>query len=243
MSQAAIAPPPTLPALRRLAALGTFDEAAGAALHEAARRARRISVRHELLSEGKPVMEPQILLSGWAARIRILPDGRRQIMGLLLPGDLIGHCYQPQPLATSTIMALTDLEICSAPSAQDFPSLECVYATSHALDEAFLLAQITRLGRMNASERLADLFLELFERLSMAGLTRGNAFEHPLTQELVADVTGLTPVHVNRVVKTMRQDDEALWAAGYLVLSDPQALASRIGWAPFRVSLSMHPRR
>lgn len=243
MSQATLAPPPAIPAFRRLAALAPFDAPADSALRDAARRARRIPIRQELLSEGKPVMDPQILLSGWAARTRILPDGRRQIMGLLLPGDLIGHCYQPQPLATSTIVALTDLEICPAPSAEDFPSLSCAYAISHALDESFLLAQITRLGRMNAYERLADLFLELLERLSMAGLTSEGAFDHPLTQELVADVTGLTPVHVNRVVKTMRQDGEVLWAAGYLVLSAPQALASRIGWAPFRVSLSMPQRQ
>lgn len=243
MSQLALAPSSTIPASRRLAMLAPFDEQADVALRDAARRARRIPFRHELLSEGKPVMDPHILLSGWAARTRILPDGRRQIMGLLLPGDLIGHCYQAQPLATSTIVALTDLEICPAPSAEDFPSLSRAYGVSHALEEAFLLAQITRLGRMNAYERLADLFLELFDRLSMAGLTDEGGFDHPLTQELVADVTGLTPVHVNRVVKTMRQRGEVLWATGHLVLSAPGTLASRIGWAPFRVSLSMPQRQ
>lgn len=212
------------------------------ALEDAARRARRVPVRHELFSEGKPIGEPQLLAKGWMARMRLLPDGRRQILGLILPGDLIGHCYQPQPLATSSVVALTDLELWPAPAAGCDESLGQAYAISHSLDEAFLLAQITRLGRMNAYERLADLFLELFERLAMAGLTRGSAFDHPLTQELVADVTGLTSVHVNRVLKTMRQNRDAEWSTGALRLADPLVLADRIGWVPLRVSATMRRR-
>lgn len=235
-------PGPAAP-IRRLDALVGLDDAAVAAIGEAARRMRRIAVRHELFSEGKPIGEPQLLLNGWAARVRLLPDGRRQILALLLPGDLIGHCYQPAPLAASSVVALTDLEMCPAPAVEDSPSLRNAYAVSHALDEAYLLAQITRLGRMSAYERLADLFLELLERLSLAGMTHGNGFHHPLTQELVADVTGLTSVHVNRVVKTMRQNGDTEWLTGHLKLSDPLVLADRIGWAPFRISQVARPRR
>lgn len=243
MNLAATVSPGAAAPIRRLHALSSLDEAAVAALGEAARRTRRIPIRHELFSEGKPIGEPHLLLSGWAARVRLLPDGRRQILALLLPGDLIGHCYQPQPLAASSVVALTDLELCPAPAADGNASLRHAYAVSHALDEAYLLAQITRLGRMSAYERLADLFLELLERLSLAGMARGHAFHHPLTQELVADVTGLTSVHVNRVVKTMRHNGEAEWLTGHLTLADPPLLADRIGWVPFRISQVTRARR
>jgi len=225
--------------IRRFDAIMPLDEAAIAALHDAARRTRRVSAHHELLTEGTAISEPMILLNGWAARVRILPDGRRQILSLLLPGDMVGHCYQPQPLAVSSVVALTATDLCPAPSSDDVPSLRHVYALSHALDEAFLLAQVTRLGRMSAYERLADLFLELLERLSLSGNARNNGFDHPLTQELVADVTGLTPVHVNRVVKRLRHREEADWHTGYLTLRDPDALRRRIGRAPFQISQAM----
>jgi len=229
-------------AIRRFDAIMPLDEGAIAALHEAARRPRRVSAHHELLTEGTAISEPHILLSGWGARVRILPDGRRQILSLLLPGDMIGHCYQPQPLAITSVVALTAIDLCPAPSTDEVESLRHVYAISHALDEAFLLAQITRLGRMSAYERLADLFLELLERLSLSGNAQHNAFDHPLTQELVADVTGLTPVHVNRVVKRLRHRDEPDWHTGYLTLSDPDALRRRIGRTPFQISQAMRRR-
>jgi len=223
-------------AVHRLSKLTLLDEASARALNKAGQRCRITPGQHELCAEGKAVGEPQLILSGWAARVRIVPNGGRQILGLLLPGDLIGHCYQPQPVALSSVIALTELMTCKAPAPEQEDSLRCAYAMSHAFDEAYLLAQITRLGRMNASDRLADLFLELLERLALAGLAPGYTFHHPLTQELVADMTGLTTVHVNRTLKTMRRDGDANWSSGQLTLSNPAALAHRIGRTPTRVA-------
>jgi CRP-like cAMP-binding protein len=223
-------------AVHRLSKLAPLDESAIRALNKAGPRARIVPVHHELFGEGKAMGEPQLILSGWAARVRILPDGGRQILGLLLPGDLIGHCYQPHPVAVSAVVALTDLMICKAPPSENHETLRDAYAVSHAFDEAYLLAQITRLGRMNASDRLADLFLELLERLALAGLAPGYTFHHPLTQEMVADMTGLTTVHVNRTLRAMRRDNEANWSAGQLTLIDPAALAQRVGRSPTRVT-------
>lgn len=222
--------------VRRLRALGPLDQAAVRMLAKATQKSRTVPAHHEILVEGKPIGEPYLILDGWAARVRILADGRRQILGLLLPEDLAGHCYQARPLAVSSIVTLTDVELCPAPPSDTNASLCQAYAVSHALDEAHLLAQITRLGRMNAYERLADLFLELLERLSLAGRAVGNRFAHPLTQELVADVTGLTTVHVNRTLRAMRRDGEANWGAGHLELLDPAGLSARIGRGPTKVT-------
>ena len=228
------------PAVTRLAALAPLDgEDMAALLTAAAGSARRIPARREVLGEGQPVPQAQILLSGWACRVQMLTDGRRQIVSLMLPGDLIGMCRQRDPLASSAILALTDVATCLAPEpreGQRGSGLAEAYALSGALDEAYLLRNITRLGRLSAYERTADLLLEIHERLTLAGIANGNMFPMPLTQEMLADALGLTSVHVNRTLQTMRRDGSVSLRAGTAVLSDPARLASMVDHRPLRVT-------
>lgn len=94
------------PAIRRLTMLSPLSSETLDVLAEAAERARIVRYRRKLLSEGKMIGEPLIIVAGWAARTRILPDGRRQFLSFLLPGDLIGMCRQQRPLAVSSVIAL-----------------------------------------------------------------------------------------------------------------------------------------
>lgn len=219
--------------LSRLTALGSDDLAL---VQAAARDARFVRARTELMREGQEVGEPRLIVSGWAARARLLPDGRRQLLSFVLPGDLIGLCRHAQPLAASTIIALTDLTLCAAPPTDRSPALAEAYAVSHALDEANLLSQVVRLGRLNAHERIADLLLELHDRLDLAGLVSQGSFELPLTQELLADAVGLTPVHVNRMLQQMRAQNELSWKGGRATLMNPVALARSVSRVPVRIS-------
>lgn len=223
-----------VPALRRLAALAPLDGQADRALIDAATRSRNFKPGRELLTDGAPVPGPLLILSGWAARARILVDGRRQIMSLILPGDLIGNCRQNCPLAVSSIIALSPLTLCAAPAVT--PALAQAYAVSHALDEAYLLAQITRLGRLSAEERLIDLMLEVRERLALCGLVADDSFVWPLTQSALADVLGLTPVHVNRTLQQLRGRNDVTLSGGRLHLRDPLQLAKRVGHITARVT-------
>lgn len=224
------------PAMQRLGQLARLGAADMAMLDAAMRERHRVAPRGELLRERQPIARAKLLLSGWAARVRVLGDGRRQFMSMLLPGDLIGHCRQARPLAASTVIALTEVQWCHAPDAEPDSGLASAYAASGAFEEAMLLAQITRLGRMTAAERICDLMLELHARLAMAGLTRGNSYELPLTQEALGDTLGLTSVHVNRVVQGLRRDGDLQWKSGCVTLADPQALAAKIGRVEIAVS-------
>ncbi|HWV11718.1 MAG TPA: Crp/Fnr family transcriptional regulator [Sphingobium sp.] len=226
---------PVHPAIRRLAALAQLDAPARAALAAAALRSRSLKPGRELLAEGARIANPLLILDGWAARARFLTDGRRQIMSLLLPGDLIGNCHHSRPLSVSTIVALSPLIICAAPSSSS-PSLDEAYHVSHALDEAYLLAQITRLGRLSAEERLADLMLELRDRLSLCGLVSDGGFAWPLTQSALADALGLTPVHVNRTLQQLRRRGDVILQAGRLQLTNPADLIQRVGHNSPRVT-------
>ncbi|KQN92817.1 cyclic nucleotide-binding protein [Sphingomonas sp. Leaf231] len=224
------------PALTRLMALTSLDAPAVAALNDALAHAHPIRVRRDVITEGREIAEPLLLLSGWAARVRLLPDGRRQFLSFLLPGDLIGWCDHPYALAVSTVVAMSDVTVCPLPPAETGTPLHAAYAISRAMDEGHLLAQITRLGRLNAQERISDLLLELHERLTLNGTANSNGFDLPLTQETLADALGLTSVHVNRMLQQARREGDLQWRVGHVRLSDPAGLARKIGHAPVRVS-------
>lgn len=224
------------PAVRRLNALAPLAESARGAIEAALQQTVSIPIRRDLLTEGKPTGAPRIIVQGWAARVRIQVDGRRQFLSFLLPGDLIGLCAHPDPLATSTVTALTPLKVCPAPAAETCPTLATAYAMSAATEEAYLLDQIARLGRLHALERILSLLLEFDERLDLAGLAHGGTFEIPLTQEQMADALGLTSVHVNRMLQQARREAKLQWTGRSVTIHDPALLAKQIGRAPVRVS-------
>lgn len=224
------------PALLRLARLAPLASEERAAVAAALGEQRRVAQRRELVSEGREIVEPLLLIAGWAARVRLLSDGRRQFLSFLLPGDLVGTSGQSRPLAVSTVVALTDVVCCPAPPADGLPGLTEAYAVSRALEEGHLLHQIVRLGRLNAQDRIADLMLELHGRLTLAGLADRNGFTFPLTQEVLADALGLTSVHVNRMLQALRRSGDLESRNGYIVIPDPQGLTSKIGRRPVRVT-------
>ncbi|WP_343526066.1 Crp/Fnr family transcriptional regulator [Sphingomonas sp.] len=216
-------------AIRRLSSLTTLNGADIALLHGAAANPRTYPVRHTFLTFGRPVAEPLLVLQGWAARVRVLPDGRRQFMSFYLPGEVIGNVHQDMPIASATVVALTECVVCVAPAAPTGSGLAQAYAIGDALHEAYLLGHVVQLGRLNAQERISDFLLEIYERLSLAGLTMSGSFEMPLTQEMLADALGLTPVHVNRMIQQARRDGELMWKSGRILLRDPERTARTIG--------------
>lgn len=227
------------PVLKRFRALTPLDQTAVAALQEATERSFAVAVRQELLHEGREIERPLLLVRGWAARTRCLEDGRRQIINFIVPGDLIGFTGLENALAPSTVTALTDAVACVAPDPALCASLANAYAISRAMDESHLLGQITRLGRLNAHERIQDLLLELLERLELAGLAANGRYSIPLTQEALADALGLTPVHVNRMLQQARQAGQLSWQGGVVVLHDPKAIRRKVGRLKVRVSRAL----
>jgi CRP-like cAMP-binding protein len=224
--------------LMRLRGLAPLSSTAQSALVEAMARPRNFLARQEIERAGDPAGEPRAIASGWACRMRGFSDGRRQILSLLLPGDLIGLGRQRAPLARSTILALTPVMVGAVPR-PDMPGAEDLadaYAISEALDEAYLLAQIGRVGRMTAYERVAELMMELHARLGRAGLAEGSSFAMPLTQEMLADMLGLTSVHVNRTLRSLRHDGLMTIHGGMVTIHDMDRLAAQIGYQPPAIS-------
>ncbi|HEY4030505.1 MAG TPA: Crp/Fnr family transcriptional regulator [Caulobacteraceae bacterium] len=183
----------------------------------------------ELNGEPCAMPRPRFLLTGWAARMRWLSDGRRQIMGFILPGEAIGVCLRPHPMALAATVALTSLiTVDAAPVLEAMhhpnqaPGLVEALRVASAMDEAMLLDQVVRLGRQTAFERICHLLLELRDRLGDVGLVHNGSFPLPLTQEVMADATGLSVVHVNRILQQLRRKKLLDLRAGHATLLDPE---------------------
>lgn len=219
----------------RLSRLARLDDDELRAVRQAASFPQRLPAHRELVAEGAPAGEPHILLEGWMGRIRHFSDGRRQILSFILPGDRLGVGQQNQPRAAATVTALTPVLLCRAPqprSGRVGAGLAEAYAMSAALEEQYMLRQIARIGRLSAHERLIDWMLEMYDRLELAGLAEADAFPMPLTQEALADALGLTSVHVNRTLQSMRRERLIEFRSGVIQLSDPRQLANMVDYRP-----------
>ncbi|MDP3274996.1 MAG: Crp/Fnr family transcriptional regulator [Deltaproteobacteria bacterium] len=190
------------------------------------------SAGSEFHGEGVTAQRPRFLVSGWAARVRWLSDGRRQILSFLMPGDAIGLDRRATPMNSAMTIALTDVRSLDATPLsralhspdQCWSDLREAMATAAAVNEAYLLDQIVRLGRQTAYERLCHTLLELRHRLETVGLATENSLALPLTQEMLADATGLSIVHVNRVLQQLRREKMLELRGGRLNLLNRQQM-------------------
>lgn len=175
-----------------------------------------------LAHEGEGSMT-RFIVSGWAARVRALRDGRRQIIDVHVPGDWIGHAGHPLLRTTTRTVALSPLRTIQTLDVQrewSDRSREPVLSTALGLiaaeDQQFAQNQVVRLGRQTAYERIAHWLAELHYRLSARGEAAAGSFVFPLTQEAIADVVGLSVVHVNRTLQEMRRQGRIELRSGRL---------------------------
>jgi CRP-like cAMP-binding protein len=182
----------------------------------------------------RSVEHPGVIVSGWAAAARSLLDGRRQILQIFLPGDVLGlSALHLDGIVALTSVTTTDAGPLAAALAAGDPAhlaLRLAWERAQAARQRQLLNHIVRLGRLSAHERTAHLLLELVERHRRAGLSDGRRIPWPLTQETLADVLGLSVVHVNRILQQLRRENMIALRAGQLVLPDADRLAAMAVW-------------
>ena len=197
---------------------------------------RTVPAKQDILSEGERPDHVHVICEGWAARYKTLPSGARQIVAFLIPGDfcdlhvaILGHMDHG-------IVALTRCRVAYIPSAEldaltsDHNGLTKALWWATLVDEGVLREWILNVGRRNAMERIAHLLCETHVRMKMVGLVDGDRFALPLTQEQLADATGLTPVHVNRTLQRLRSDNLIEIGSGTLTIPDVSALREAAGF-------------
>lgn len=219
--------------LRRLSGYVPLAAEETALLHQLAARPVLVPARTELVRDGEAAPRPQVLLEGWACRQRLLADGRRQIVVVLLPGDLIGLDQRRRPLPFGSVTTLTPAQVCEAGALREAAAgrgkeagLAAALRQAREMEEIWLVNQVVRLGRQTAYERVAHFLLELRERLAAVDRVQENRFSFPITQEVLADALGLSVVHMNRTMQQLRRDGLVEQRATAITLRDVPALVS-----------------
>ncbi len=205
----------------------------------------------KVLSKGQSLTKRDdtlsLVLTGWACRYKILDDGRRQITSFILPGDFtsIRAClFGVSDFETETLTACNVVKISAHKLINLFkehPRLAAALTWGAAREGAMMTERVVSLGRRNAKERMAHLFLELQWRLQNVGMQDGQVNEFPITQDIIADCLGLSIVHVNRTLQEMRKEDLLLCRKGHILLKDPQRLGEICSFDSQHLGGKMHP--
>lgn len=196
----------------------------------------RIPAGQELVHEGQTGHSAYILQSGWACSYKLLADGGRQIINFPLPGDFLGLRSVLLRTSDHAFAALTDIVVSSVSGPRmlevfnDNPRLAAAVLWAASRDEAMVVEHLVNIGRRSAIERTAHFFLELFERLRLVELATSKGFACPLNQYVLADALGLSAIHINRVLRQLRERQLLTLKGRRVVVHDLAALKVLAGF-------------
>jgi CRP-like cAMP-binding protein len=155
-----------------------------------------------------------------------LKDGQRQIIEFKIPGDFLGLRSVLLHVSDQSIEPITDIEVSEFHASDllgtfaQMPRLATAILWAASRDEAMVVEHLVNIGRRDAAERMASFLLELGSRLMLVGLGSREGFKCPLTQYLMADAIGLSAVHVNRVLRQLREDGLVTFRDGFVAFDD-----------------------
>jgi CRP/FNR family transcriptional regulator, anaerobic regulatory protein len=181
------------------------------------------------------------MVSGWADLHQDMPDGRRHISRFLLPGALFGVTPKGARYSHGA-STITTASICAIPWArmdtlrQLYPTLNERFIWMLEQDAQMVADSLTVIAQGSSLERVAGILWDLAERIcAPAAVLQDRALKAPLTQRLIADATGLTAIHVNRVIRRLREQGLVTLHDGVLIVEDPGRLAevANSGAKPF----------
>lgn len=218
------------PLTRKLSCFGGLSQDDLALFTALLRRKRNICAGQALIHEGEKTGAAYALVQGWCCSYKILRDGERQIVDIQIPGDFIGLRSILFHTSDHSTQALTPIEVCeiNAPdmlgSLARRPRLATAVLWAISRDEAVMAEHLVNLGRRSADVRMAHFLLELGARLQLVGLGSKTGFDCPLTQYHLADALGLSAVHVNRVLRQLREDGMLTFQKGRVSFDNLEAL-------------------
>jgi CRP-like cAMP-binding protein len=195
--------------LERFTSLSADDKAA---IAHAIRKTREIRPNHDIISEDDTPSHVHLMLEGWSARYKVVPDGARQITAFLIPGDFCDLHVTILKRMDHGIVALTRATVAYIDHEEmktlthERPELTRAFWWATLVDEGVLRNWIVNIGRRDAFQGVAHLMCELHVRMRNVGLVEDGAFHMPVTQEELADSLGITAVHVNRVLQRLRSE-------------------------------------
>lgn len=184
-----------------------------------------------ILLEGSNSPQLYTVLKGMGTRYTTLENGRRQVINFLFPGDFAGLQASLMGEMKHSVEASTSMTLCVFRRAalyelfQHHPERAYDLTWIAAVEEHFLGETIASLGQRDASQRIAWALVRIFERLKSVGMDVKDTVPLPYRQQDLADALGLSLVHTNKMLKTLRESKLAQWQNGMLKVRNLPALA------------------
>lgn len=203
---------PLEPMLRKLEYYHALANDDCAALMALPFRVRTVERYHFVIRERDVAKHACALLKGFAVRTKMVANGNRQIVSIHMKGEIVDLQNSLLNVADHSVQMLTSGRIAMIPRDDLFrlaferPAIGRALWADTMVDASIYREWIANIGRRDARTRIAHLFCEFSLRLKVAGLGDGTGYELPMTQEQLADATGLTSVHVNRTIKALQKD-------------------------------------
>jgi CRP-like cAMP-binding protein len=218
------------PFARKLAAFVALSDLDLSAMSDVYKRRRKFPVGRDMMHQGQTDQPAYIVASGWVCSYKMLPGGSRQIVDIQIPGDFLGLrsvLFRTSDRNAVPITPVEASEVLSADLLTAFdktPRLATAVLWAASRDEAMVVEHLVSLGRRDAKERTVHFLLELGARLRLVGMGDKSGFKCPMSQYLLADSLGLSAVHINRVLRELREAELMTFAAGRVTFHDYDAL-------------------
>ena len=234
--------------LLKLRARDLLNEQEERVLRGSVAEIREVGAGRNIVRAGVTLGESLLLVEGIVARFKDLADGQRQIMEFHVAGDFIDlHGFLLKRLEHN-LGAMTPVRLAIVPHerlrqiTEDYPHLSRMLWFSTLVDAAIHREHIVSIGRRTALSRIAHLLCELYVRLEVVGQAAEGRFQLPLTQADIADVTGLTSVHVNRMLKSLRDDELLTFRNAEVIIHDWEQLRRIAEFSGDYLYLERRPR-
>jgi CRP/FNR family transcriptional regulator, anaerobic regulatory protein len=202
-----------------------------------------VAPRVDIIQEDEVGGPAYTLFEGWAIRYHRLPQGARQILDIVLPGDMVGLASAVLGTVRHSVQALTPATLCvlSGRTVTELftqhPGFALNIMQTRVEEEQRADVRLSLLGRSNAEQRIGYLMLETFDRLRQRGMVDGGSTcPFPLQRRDIADAAGMSRVHVARTLERLREQRLATIQDGVLVLLDRARLTALANYVPLRVA-------
>jgi CRP-like cAMP-binding protein len=229
--------------LRKFRMRAPIDEADAKALLGLPYRVQRVEPAVYVVREGERPDRSCLILSGFAYRHKVTVEGGRQIVSVHIPGDFVDLEGALLNIADHNVQALTRCELAFVPRSAlrelilEHPSVGLAMWIDTLIDGSIFREWVVNVGRRDARSRIAHLLCEFARRLEAAGLAQEYRYQLPMTQEQLADATGLTPVHVNRVLRGLERDGLIERDRRYVAIPDWEPLRRVAGFSEIYLHL------
>ena len=237
---------PFVARLSRLMNLGANDLAALTLIINSERLVKK---RQDLVVVGSEYHNLCFVKDGYAIRYKLLRNGKRQILNVILPGDVIGFPVSFFDRSIYSVVAVSDLtyNICPLDAyvqlCYEQPQFGLALSWLAAHEAAIYAEHIVDLGRRTPLERLAHFLLEIHARLLAVGRAEENSFDLPFSQEVMADVLGLSLPHLNRVMQQLRAEQLIVSRSRVVELTDVERLRTLAHYQPLGLALIPMPAK